>query len=403
MIAVCDKRYFEQILSSKDHVHRTPAYKLFDAMFGNSIVTEHDIPRWKSNRKVISYAFSKKASMNNSEIIRYHSEKLGEYLESNENVVIDCQTILTRFTLQVMVGFLMKEDISDKPQVSEKIIKSLETYQKIYLERVYSLYKINNFMFQFTKSYKTWITSALNVKNTVDEIIQKQIIVRKSQEKHIEKMDCFDILRFHGFEHNHILSELKTLIMAGYETTAQVLSFVFYEAAKREDVQQKIFEEYISILGDDGKINSDNLNELKFTESFIKECMRLYPPAPQFQRRIKSPITIGEVTIPQGTDVLFNTYEMHLSSDNYKNPLELIPGRFLPENVNEIDPFSFAPFCIGPRDCIGRKFAMIEMKYITSHIIGNFILRHPKHKMQLGIEITLKSESGLPVIFKKRN
>lgn len=108
--------------------------------------------------------------------------------------------------------------------------------------------------------------------------------------------------------------------------------------------------------------------------------------------------------MPKGTTVGIFTYVLHRDPLMFPNPERFMPERFLPENCNGRHPYSFIPFSAGPRNCIGQKFAMIEMKIVISTIIRHYYLHsvEPRDRLVIVGEMILRSLNGLKMIFNKR-
>uniref|UniRef100_A0A1B6F2F8 Cytochrome P450 n=1 Tax=Cuerna arida TaxID=1464854 RepID=A0A1B6F2F8_9HEMI len=113
------------------------------------------------------------------------------------------------------------------------------------------------------------------------------------------------------------------------------------------------------------------LKGLPVLDRCIKEAMRLYPPSPMVGRTINTPLDTPEGTLPAGTTAIVYTFLLHRDPTVFSEPNEFNPDRFLPEFVT-LDPFSFMPFSAGPRNCIGKSLAIIELKLILAMILKTF-------------------------------
>lgn len=152
-----------------------------------------------------------------------------------------------------------------------------------------------------------------------------------------------------------LVAQCITFFAAGFETTASTLSFTLYELAKHQDVQKKVHEEIDSYLKThNNQITYESLKELTYLEAVIYEVMRLYPVLSVLAREV-----IDEYTFPsglrleKGVRVHIPLYSLHRDPVNFPEPDEFRPERFLPENKNNIKPYTFLPFGEGPRVCIG--------------------------------------------------
>ncbi|CAN7996064.1 unnamed protein product [Ixodes hexagonus] len=200
--------------------------------------------------------------------------------------------------------------------------------------------------------------------------------------------------------------EMDTFMFGGHDTTAMAISWCLYTLGLYPSIQAKLHEELDSVLQKDleNDITMDDLKELKYLDSVLKECQRLYPSVPYIGRNVTKEITIGGHIFPEGTNIGTNIFALHRDPDVFPKPEEFDPDRFLPENSRSRHPFAFIPFSAGSRNCIGQKFAMMEIKIILAHILRTFWLRSPHHPdtLMISFELVLKAAGGLKVSFSKR-
>ncbi|XP_026681931.1 cytochrome P450 4C1-like [Diaphorina citri] len=132
------------------------------------------------------------------------------------------------------------------------------------------------------------------------------------------------------------------------------------------------YEEVVSILGTDKtkEPSYEDLQNMRYVEMIIKESLRLYPPVPLVARQI---ITDNEryedLDLPRGASMVVNIYTVHRDSTYYPEPNKFDPDRFLPGEAAKRPVGSFVPFLVGPRDCLGKKYAMLQMKTVASTIL----------------------------------
>ncbi|GFT35618.1 cytochrome P450 4c3 [Nephila pilipes] len=141
-----------------------------------------------------------------------------------------------------------------------------------------------------------------------------------------------------------------------------------------QDVQIKIHDELDRVFGEDVEIyaTESDLNELNYLEYAMKETLRLYPIVPLYGRQTQEEMKICGHTIPEKTSCFVLAYFLHRDKDVFPDPEKFDPDRFLPENAAKIPDCAYMPFSTGPRNCIGQKFALMEMKTILSFILRNY-------------------------------
>ncbi|CAH0714227.1 unnamed protein product, partial [Brenthis ino] len=191
----------------------------------------------------------------------------------------------------------------------------------------------------------------------------------------------------------------------GHDTTAVAMTFMVMTLANEPEIQDKIYAEMQQIFGDsDRSPTSQDLSDMKYLECCIKESMRLYPSAPLIMRYLTKDTVLSGYTIPAQTTCCICIYDVHRRDDSFPEPERFIPERFLPENISTRHPFSYIPFSAGYRNCIGQKFALLEMKVMMSGLIRKFRLE-PVTKTSDLIFITdlvLRTESPVYVKFSSR-
>lgn len=108
--------------------------------------------------------------------------------------------------------------------------------------------------------------------------------------------------------------------------------------------------------------------------------------------------------VPKGTSCLLATYLLHRNPDIYPNPEVFNPDRFLPENSIRRHPYAYIPFSAGPRNCIGQRFAMMELKAVIAYVMRNFTIRSLDHpdKLHLTAEMVLRCSGGLRITLENR-
>ncbi|GFY38783.1 cytochrome P450 4c3 [Trichonephila inaurata madagascariensis] len=137
------------------------------------------------------------------------------------------------------------------------------------------------------------------------------------------------------------------------------------------NVQSKIHEELDFVFGDDidRPVTMDDFKDLKYLECVYKESNRLYPSAPIFARELIEDTIICGYPVPKGTTCLVEVFHLHRDEDVFPNPEIFDPDRFLQENSTDRQSFAYVPFPAGPRNCIGQRFATMEVKVVLSTIL----------------------------------
>jgi cytochrome P450 len=164
-----------------------------------------------------------------------------------------------------------------------------------------------------------------------------------------------------------------TMFLAGHETTANALSWMWLLLARHRPIQRQVQDEVRSVCGDRPPAAAD-VPHLPCCERVVKEALRLYPPAYVVGRRPLEDIEIGGHFVPRGMNVIMSQWVVQRDPRWYERPLDFDPDRWLPERSAHLPKFAYFPFGAGPRVCIGNTFAMIESVLILATIAQRFHL-----------------------------
>eukprot|EP00164_Ancoracysta_twista_P000759 GFYU01000998.1.p1 GENE.GFYU01000998.1~~GFYU01000998.1.p1 ORF type:complete len:571 (-),score=144.86 GFYU01000998.1:61-1686(-) len=189
---------------------------------------------------------------------------------------------------------------------------------------------------------------------------------------------------------NDIRDQSNTFLLAGYETTANTLSFCTYCITVNPDVQKKMLEE-IDRFNDGKDVNYDDLSNYVYLEALVKESQRMYPAVAAMSREAGADTELGGVVFKKGTKFVIPSYAFHYDSQHWENPNEFIPERFLDKDGNLVkDPPAFMPFGSGPRICIGWRFALEEVKLAIVRIYREYTFKLSEKQL-----VPLRLEPGI--------
>ncbi|HJQ84463.1 MAG TPA: cytochrome P450 [Candidatus Binatia bacterium] len=197
-----------------------------------------------------------------------------------------------------------------------------------------------------------------------------------------------------------LLDEMFTLLMAGHETTATSLAWVFWHLGHHPEVVAELRAELARVVGS-GEVETGNLAQLEYLDAVVKETMRLTPVVTLIARQLHAPARIGGLDLPAGTSVGANIYLTHRRPDLWKDPERFDPTRFL---GNRPSPYTFFPFGGGVRRCIGAAMATYELKIVLAEVLSRVDLCiAPGYRMRPILRaITVAPSKGMPVVVERR-
>jgi len=173
------------------------------------------------------------------------------------------------------------------------------------------------------------------------------------------------------FSREELVDELGVFFLAGHETSASVLTWVFYLLAMQPAIVARIRAEVDEVVGD-GPMEIEHAKRLPFVRNVFRETMRLYPPITFLPRVAAEDTTIGTHRVKRGTMLMIAPWTIHRHLTLWKNPDRFDPDRFSPEREGENPAGAYLPFGVGPRVCVGAAFATLEAALIIARLIRRY-------------------------------
>nr|AYV88884.1 cytochrome P450 oxidase CYP97A54 [Polygala tenuifolia]BBE15482.1 cytochrome P450 [Polygala tenuifolia] len=228
------------------------------------------------------------------------------------------------------------------------------------------------------------VSAALKLINyTLDNLIAicKKMVDEEELQFHEEYMNEQDpsILHFllasgDDVSSKQLRDDLMTMLIAGHETSAAVLTWTFYLLSQEPSVASKLQEEVDSVLGD-RLPNIEDMKKLKYTTRVINESLRLYPQPPVLIRRSLENDMLGGYSIKRGEDIFISLWNLHRSPELWDDADKFKPDRWPLDgpNPNETNQnFRYLPFGGGPRKCVGDLFASYETVVALAMLVRRF-------------------------------
>ncbi|KAH8373842.1 hypothetical protein KR200_008036 [Drosophila serrata] len=181
-----------------------------------------------------------------------------------------------------------------------------------------------------------------------------------------------------------IREEVDTFMFEGHDTTSSALMFFFYNIATHPEAQARCFQEIRSVFGQDKStpVTYEQLNKLHYVDLCIKETLRLYPSVPLLGRKVLEDCEISKFSsysvsdgklIPAGTNIGISPLYLGRREELFTDANSFKPERFdVVTSAEKLNPYAYIPFSAGPRNCIGQKFAMLEIKSIVANVLRHY-------------------------------
>uniref|UniRef100_A0A672IWC4 unspecific monooxygenase n=1 Tax=Salarias fasciatus TaxID=181472 RepID=A0A672IWC4_SALFA len=338
--------------------------ELYDAVN----IAEDD--QWRRIRHVLSPSFTSGRIKEMFNIMKNYSRKLTESLRSKVDPDNVCFSLAGAYSMDVMASCAFSVDLDTFKNPSSPFITHAG--------------KLFFFFFKYTNH--SWFPIFLPLMkllgisfyNKSSTAFFKRFVERKSRDifQHMinsqtdgeNKNDKSN----HGLTDHEIISQATMMVFAGYETNASALTFLAYSLATNPQIMKRLQREIDSTFPNKESIQYEALMQMEYLDCVVSECLRLYPPALRLERVAKETVKINGVTVPKGMLVMVPVYALHRDPELWPEPEEFRPERFSKEKKQHINPYSYLTFGIGPRNCLGMRFALAAVKLALVEILQSY-------------------------------
>lgn len=371
----------------KAPIHKEAHHSGLGHFLGAGILSS-DGDFWKSQRKLIQPSFHAQYIHNYGDIMVHYTHQLlnqwrkGAIREIEHDMMQLTLNIATKSLFDVEVDYYdhLADAITQMQYESVKILKS-------------------------PMKLPHWMPTLQNIKikrlnRVVDEIIY-DIIETRQQSGDFEHGDLLSMLMLakdedgNGMSKQQLRDEVMTLFVAGHETTALSLSWLFYLLSQNPQVQQQLYDEIDTTIGK-RTVTLADLRDMPYLNMVIDETLRLYPVGWLFVRFAAKDVRVGDYDIKQGDLVLSSPYVLHRDPRAFIHPEQFNPDRFSAENKKSIGKYAYLPFGGGPRVCIGNNFAIMEMQIAVATIAQHYTLElMPNQQIEPEPLVTMRPKYGI--------
>ena len=328
-----------------------------------------------------------------------------------ETDTVDVQKVFTALTMDFIGRVALGIDVSAQSDPNDSFVKA--AYKVFNIQMGRNPLILLSLLFPEFKAIQGWINIDFSDKEATKFIVtavQKAIDDRRNepeQDKYkdfltlminahkldkpdnAETVENLNVTDKRPLTDAEILANASTMFLAGHDSTATLQTWIAYCLATNIDVQNRLLAEIDKELGDK-KPEYDNVAHLPYLDMVVSETLRLYTPNRRNVRDTARDITICGSRIPKGTDVTIPVHAVHRNPEYWPDPEKFDPERFSSENKGKIVPYSYMPFGIGPRNCIGMQLALAEAKITIVRL-----LQHVRLNVAEKTEIPPKLDEGI--------
>jgi cytochrome P450 len=366
-LALAHPRHLHRILrGNATNYHKSKDYNFLRPLLGNGIfVAEGDF--WARQRRMLSTEFRPTAvSRFLPVLIEAVDAILAEWDRAGDGAVRDVSDDMMRLTVWGVGGALFNSTFRAE---AEAIGHSLE----ICLEQ-------GTAQMTWLGLLQPWMPTPGNLRarraereldRIVDELIQHHRRAGEMGDMLSRLLRAQDAETGAGMSDPQLRDEIKSLILAGHETTSLTLSWALYLLSRHPAEAQRVVTEVDRVLG--GRVpTAEDIPKLEHTRRVFFETMRLYPPVPVVLRAAVEDDDLDGIVVKAGDRISLDLYATHRHPALWDRPDAFEPDRFAPPRESSIVPYSYLPFLHGRRACLGEHFAMLEGVVALAMIIDRF-------------------------------
>jgi len=370
------------------------AKRLWQKFLGDGLLTTEG-DTWKRQHRLVLPAFHRSRIANYGEVMVDYTHRMLDAWVEGEELDLDAQMV--SLTLEIVAKTLFDADVRHG---AEAVGEAMEVLNKEMLEHIHMPVPVPR-----------WWPSARNKRKlgaiqAIEEIVWGVIEERRATGE--DKGDLLSMLLLTRDEAGDQLSDTEirdqvmTMFFAGHETTAHAMTWAWYALAKNPRVATRAQEDIDRVTGGD-PLTIAHLQELPFLEQVVHESLRFLPSVWVFIKEPKEDVVVRGYRIPKGSPVLFSTYVTHHDPRWYPSPETFDPDRFSKERAKSIPPGAYVPFSGGQRICIGKSFALMEMRLILGTMLQRLHPRvSPDYELASKAELSLHPEGPLPIQVQPR-
>lgn len=366
---------------------------------------------WKTHRKVASHMFSRRLLRESCVIANDYTSKLLDRLRTSSGQAVDVQELYFKLTIDIFTYIAFGVDLDSLSREQQHpFAQAFDEVQMHSEKRFYNPLWWPIKLFQLSPGERA-ITRGVRVVNefATDVISKKRRQLAQSESLGPDLLSRF-LENAKANEETLTNKELRDIVMnfmiAGRDTTACALSWTMYELADKPDVQQRIRAEFSQVCGEtlaDGKMPTLELvGELRYMHAVAQETLRLHPSVPKDVKfAVRDDVLPDGTKIQGGCCVLYSPYAIGRDPTYWEEPEVFKPDRFI--GVSEPSQFKYPAFNAGPRVCLGKPLAMMEIKLVTALVLHHFDIKLAEpHPGTYTSTLVLPMRPGLKMVFTPR-
>lgn len=364
---------------------------------GEGLVTS-DGDFWLRQRRLVQPAFHPNRFARYGEQMVSASQRLVDRWRQDKSGLVEINSAMTELTMEIAASTFFGAELSQTHELVSAV-SELSAYTMRQLQKPFSW---PNWL--PLPGIRRKLAAIRYLNNMLDQMVSQRRALNE------DRGDLLSMLLQSrdvegdgkGLADEQVRHQLMTLFLAGHDTTAGALPWVFYLLAKHPEVEARVRDELAQVL-QHRSATAEDASRLTYTTRVVKETLRLYPQAYVLFARVAAvDFELGGYRIPSGSQLYVVPYIIHHDPRWHAEPERFDPERFVPDRFEQLPNCAWIPFGAGPRVCIGAAFATLEMVLVVATILqGVKLTLLPKQPAAIPHPtLSLRPEGWLPMYVK---
>ncbi|HET7505822.1 MAG TPA: cytochrome P450 [Kofleriaceae bacterium] len=392
-IATCGELAHEVLVTQAARFKKSAGLHFLRPLLGDGLLTAEGEPH-RRHRKLLAPAFAPRRIASYGEImVSEVIEQLGKWSPGDR---VDLAAEMMEMTLAIAGRTLFGVDVR---RDASTVARALDLAMRAMVDNLTSPIQLD---------YRWPLPRHLRMRRAVkllDDVVYR--LIARGRALGTDRGDVLSMLLVArdeddgtGLSDLQVRDEVMTLLLAGHETTANTLTWTWYELGKHPEVVARLEAEVQRVVGA-RRVTADDLPELPWTAAVIDEAMRLHPPAYIVAREAIADIELAGHRLPERSMVAVNIHGIHRRADYYPDPLVFRPERMLAEARKARPRHHYLPFGAGPRVCIGAHFALVEAQLALATLAQHARIHPLRSSVEPEPMVTLRPRGGMPAIIER--
>ena len=388
------------VTRSKSIIRFPRVMQTFAQWNGNSILIAEG-EQWIRQRRLVAPAFQPRRLEGYGKAMVASARRLADRWRRDVCAAgymsVDIDRAMTELTLDIICRTMF----DDQPHENfDEINQAVSTLSQVAFHEM-----------QAPVRWPLWLPTQFNRKKRQAMELLDKIVWQFVRQRRAEGQDRGDLLSMllnavdekaggGRLDDQQVRNEAMTLMLAGHDTTAAAMNWLWFNLAQYPEVAERCREEIESVVGERDPAAGD-VDQLAFLHATVKETLRMYPPAiGVFLRQTTADVQIGGYDVPRGNLVTLSSFNTHHDPRWFPEPEQFDPHRFLPPREETIPPGAYFPFGAGPRVCIGESFATAEMILVTATLLREFDVALAPGTDHPGLKVVMALRPEEPLVLR---